>query len=317
VIWRSALSLASRGRLSVLIFHRVLPERDPLFPNEPTARDFDALLRHIKSRFNVLPLAQATTRLYDGTLPTRALSITFDDGYADNVEIAAPILRAHGLTATIFIATGYLDGGVMWNDVVIEAFRACKRSEFDLEALGLGKHRIGSLTERRAAIERVLHSIKYLSSQQREQRADEIIAIAGVPAPRELMMSRDSVRSLAADGMHIGAHTVRHPILARMSPQDAWMEIVESKRELERVLGGPVHLFAYPNGKPGDDYGAEHVRMVHEAGFRAAFSTAWGAASRASDVLQLPRFMPWTREPLKFDLLMLRNLRQRFEQKAA
>ena len=78
-----------------------------------------------------------------------------------------------------------------------------------------------------------------------------------------------------------------------------------------------MHLFAYPNGKPGDDYGAEHVRMVHEARFRAAFSTAWGAASRASDVLQLPRFMPWTREPLKFDLLMLRNLRQRFEQKAA
>ena len=317
MIWRSALSVASRGRLSVLIFHRVLRERDPLFPSVPIASDFDALLRHIKSRFNVLPLGEAVTRLYGETLPPRALSITFDDGYADNVDVAAPLLRAHGLTATIFIATGYLDGGVMFNDVVIEAFRACKRAEIDLQRLGLGRHSIGSTAERRAAIDRVLDAVKYLPQPLRERTADEIAAIAEVARPTGLMMSSDGVRALAADRIEIGAHTVNHPILAKMAPRDAWSEIVESKGALEALLGKPVELFAYPNGKPGDDYGAEHVRMVREAGFRAAVSTAWGAASRSSDALQLPRFMPWTREPLKFDLLMLRNLRQRFEQKAA
>jgi hypothetical protein len=57
--------------------------------------------------------------------------------------------------------------------------------------------------------------------------------------------------------------------------------------------------------------------MVRDAGFAAAVTTAWGAASGLSDVLQLPRFTPWTRRPLKFDLLMLRNLRQGFELQAA
>jgi hypothetical protein len=73
------------------------------------------------------------------------------------------------------------------------------------------------------------------------------------------------------------------------------------------MIGKSVTLFAYPNGRPGIDYGPDHVRMVREAGFTAAFSTAWGAADSASDRWQLPRFTPWTRQPRKFDLLMMRN----------
>jgi len=118
-------------------------------------------------------------------------------------------------------------------------------------------------------------------------------------------------------GLDVGAHTVRHPILAELSAEDAWSEIAESKRELEALLQRPVTLFAYPNGKPGSDYRGEHVRMVKEAGYTAAVSTAWGAATRDSDVLQLPRFTPWSRNPLKFDLMMLRNLRAGAEQRAS
>ena len=156
MIWRSALSFASRNRLSILILHRVLPKGDPLFPNEPVATEFDELLRHIKSTYNVLRLSDAIERLQAGSLPRRALSISFDDGYADNLSVAAPILRTHGLPATLFITTGYLDGGSMWNDVVIEAFRGTKRSQMDLTHIGLGIHPLASIDDRRVAIERVL-----------------------------------------------------------------------------------------------------------------------------------------------------------------
>ena len=81
------------------------------------------MLGHLKRRFSVLPLADGVERLYDGTLPASALAVTFDDGYADNLAVAAPLLRKHGVPATLFIATGYVDGGAMWNDIVIEAFR--------------------------------------------------------------------------------------------------------------------------------------------------------------------------------------------------
>ncbi len=129
MIARSMLALASEGRLSILIFHRVLPERDPLFPGEPTAAEFDALLDHLKRRFSVLPLAEGISASMITRFPRPALAMTFDDGYADNLAVAAPLLRKHGIPATLFVATGYLDGGVMWNDVVIAAFRrrrACR-----------------------------------------------------------------------------------------------------------------------------------------------------------------------------------------------
>ena len=317
MIWRSALSLASRDRLSILIFHRVLRKPDPMLPSEPCAEQFELLLRHLKARFTVLPLSEAVRHLYTGTLPASAMAITFDDGYADNLAVAAPILRRHGIPATVFIATGYLDGGCMWNDLVIEVFRSTDRSELDLTVFGLGVHALGSASDRRAAIDRVLSALKYLPREQCNRRAHDILHAAAVAPPAGLMLTPDSVRSLKEWGFEVGAHTVSHPILANTPTDDAWREIRESKRELEQLLGQAVSVFAYPNGKPGQDYIGEHVRMVREAGFAVGVSTASGAASRTSDALQLPRFTPWARQPIKFDLLMLRNLCQGSEQKAA
>ena len=112
-----------RARLSVLIFHRVHAQRDLLFPDEPDAARFAALLDHLKTWCNVLPLTEAVRLLRSDALPARSLCITFDDGYADNRTVALPALRAAGLTATFFVTTGYLDGGRMWNDTVIESVR--------------------------------------------------------------------------------------------------------------------------------------------------------------------------------------------------
>lgn len=307
-MWRTALALAGRGRLPILIFHRVLGEPDAMLPGEPSGKQFDRLLTHIEARFNVLPLAHAARCLFDGTLPARALAITFDDGYANNLAIAAPILKRHGMPATLFIATGYLDGRCMWNDLVIEALRATTRDTLDLTPLALGSHTLATADARRAAIEAVLREVKPRAPDERDRVAREILARAGVSPPKELMLTRASVRALGAWGLDVGAHTVDHPILARTPADAAWREIRESRRELEDIVGAPVTLFAYPNGRPGDDYADEHVAMVRESGFAFAVSTAPGAASRQSDPLQLPRFTPWTRQPLKFDLLMLRNL---------
>ena len=87
----------ARARLNVLIFHRVLPQPDPLFPGEVDAAAFDTMLGWVKSWFNVLPLDEAIARLADGSLPARAAALSFDDGYADNHDVALPLLRRHGL----------------------------------------------------------------------------------------------------------------------------------------------------------------------------------------------------------------------------
>ena len=302
-----------RARLSVLIFHRVLPQQDPLFPDEIHAHTFDALCGWMKRWFNVLPLDQAARQLRDGTLPARAAAISFDDGYADNHDVALPLLRRHGLPCTFFVSTGFIDGGRMWNDTIIESFRRTRVARLALDDLlpGLGDVACNALPERRAAIGRVIGAVKYLDPARRLQLVGDLARRAQVDLPTDLMMTSAQVRALRAAGMQVGAHTVSHPILARLDAEDARREIQEGKRQLESVLGERVPLFAYPNGRPGEDYLPETVALVREAGFDAAFSTAWGVATAQSDPLQLPRFTPWERTPARFALRMLHNMRPR------
>jgi peptidoglycan/xylan/chitin deacetylase (PgdA/CDA1 family) len=311
------MSLTSRGRLSILIFHRVLAVPDPMLPGEPCADEFDALLGHLKRRYEVISLAKAVQQLQMGGLPPRAIAITFDDGYADNLSIAAPLIRKHGLTATVFVVSANLDSNCMWNDRVIEAFRSTTKTELDLAAIGLGKHRLLTLSERRMAVEAVLPELKYLPLAERQARSLDVQKAADVPDPAPMMIPRGELHRLAEYGVDVGAHTFHHPILARMADSEAWNEIADNKRDLEEVLARPITLFAYPNGKPNRDFTSEHVRMVREAGFAAAVTTAFGTSSASSELLELPRFTPWSRRPLYFDLLMLRNMRESANLRAA
>lgn len=297
------------GRLSVLIFHRVLPEPDPLFPDEMHARRFDTLCGWLAAWFNVVPLDQAVVRLQSGTLPARAACLTFDDGYADNHRIALPILQRHDLTATFFIATGFLDGGRMWNDTIIESLRTCSAPVLDLSSLGLGRHDTGSLDERKAAIASLIEQIKYRPVAQRISITEQLARLARVQPPHDLMMTSEEVKALRQAGMQIGAHTVSHPILARMTDGQARQEIQGSKRFLEQLLGERVGLFAYPNGKPGEDYTPQSVDLVRSLGFDAAVSTQWGTSSGGDDLFQIRRFTPWDRTRLRFGARMLANLR--------
>jgi peptidoglycan/xylan/chitin deacetylase (PgdA/CDA1 family) len=114
--------------------------------------------------------------------------------------------------------------------------------------------------------------------------------------------------------MEIGAHTVSHPILAQVSIDAARREIGEGRVQLEHIIGAPVRVFAYPNGKPGRDYRCEHVALVRDLGFDCAVSTAWGAARAGADLYQIPRFTPWDRTNAKFALRLFGNsMRSRYE----
>jgi peptidoglycan/xylan/chitin deacetylase (PgdA/CDA1 family) len=301
----------SNGRLSILIYHRVLAGQDPLFPHEATTDTFDAQMSRLKSVFNVLPLAEAITRLKKGTLPARAACITFDDGYADNVTIALPILQQHGLTATFFIATAYLNGGRMFNDTVIEAIRRTQHDILNLTELGLGQHDTSSHEAKTRAISQILPIVKHLPLGEREAKVTRLCELTECgELPDNLMMTTGQLRSLHAAGMEIGGHTARHPILAKLNEVEVRKEIAEGKEFIEAALGERIRLFAYPNGKPGADYLPEQASIVHEMGFEAALSTHWGAASRDSDIYQLPRFTPWSPKSSRFVPMLLQNLRR-------
>jgi peptidoglycan/xylan/chitin deacetylase (PgdA/CDA1 family) len=284
-------------RLPILIFHRVQPQADALFPGEMHAARFDALVRMLAGAFRIRTLGEAAARLADGTLEPRTLVITFDDGYADNAEVALPILRRHGVAASFFVSTGFLDGGRMWNDTVIEAFRATRVDSADLACVGLGRLPLGDLAQRRSAIGDVLPRVKYLPLAQREEVLAQLLqALGQPPLPAPPMMRSAQVGELARAGMEIGGHTVRHPILTELDESEAEAEIAQGRSRLAELAQREIEVFAYPNGVPGRDYDARHVGIVRKLGFKAAVSTAPGAARCGADLLQLPRFTPWDRD---------------------
>ncbi len=278
--------------LLVLVFHRVLPEPDPLLNEDPDVADFAAQMDVVRATCTVLPLAEAIERLYKRSLPPNAACITFDDGYANNLTYAAPVLVEKGLPATVFVTTGFLEGGRMWNDTVIESVRRA-RGELDLNSIGLGRFQLQDVAARRNASQSLRRKLKYLDPEERGQKTLQIAEIVGRELPEGLMLSASQVKQLVQKGIDVGAHTVSHPILARVDDAMARSEIFASKATLEAVTGTRVELFAYPNGQPQRDYARRHVDMVREAGFTAAVSSAWGACHAGSDRFQLPRMKPW------------------------
>ncbi len=304
---QAAFRLLARNRVSILIFHRVLPTADPIFPEEVDAARFDQMMGWVKSWFNVVSLDTAVNAIKAGKIPPRTAVITFDDGYADNHDVALPILQKHGLPATFFIATGFIDGGRMWNDTIIESIRHCQAPTLDFGGQGLGRHDIATIEQKRAAIEKLIGQIKYLPLAERLERTADLAGICRMPSVDKLMMTSEQVCALRDAGMQIGAHTVSHPILARSSLKTAREEIAASKQRLESMLGQPIRTFAYPNGKPGTDYLPEHAELVKKLGFSAAVSTQANTASSKSNLFELPRFTPWSNNKLRFASQLIRK----------
>jgi peptidoglycan/xylan/chitin deacetylase (PgdA/CDA1 family) len=311
---RAGGNLLSRGgaraSLLVLIYHRVLTAPDPMYPGEPDVASFARHMDLLAQNFVVLPLREGVARLREGRLPARAVCITFDDGYANNFTVALPVLRERGLAATVFVAPAYLGGGCMFNDLVFEACRAAP-DELDLGEMGLGFLRLTGPAERLRAAQHIVDQWKYLPRDERKLRAEQLAARIGFAPPTALMMTEEQVARMPREGVEIGAHTMTHPILARLDARDARDEILRSRQRLEEITGAPVLSFAYPNGKPGRDYARDHVDAVRDAGFELAVSTSWGAATAQSDPFQIPRIAPWDRQPLRYAARMVNAYRER------
>lgn len=111
---------------------------------------------------------------------------------------------------------------------------------------------------------------------------------------------------LHKSGMEIGGHTVTHPILATLTPEQVRQEVQDNKKALEQLLDTKLQYFAYPNGKPNQDYLSEQIAIIKACGYEAAVSTQPRMSSKSDDRWQLPRFTPWDTSPIRFMLRITR-----------
>jgi phosphatidylinositol alpha-1,6-mannosyltransferase len=312
MMMRPMLSLLSpagpSARLSVMLFHKVPTLADPLASNELNLARFEQILDFVGANANVLPLADASAALQRGTLPARAVALTFDDGYAEWIDNVAPALLRRKMPATFFITTGQFEGGVLWHERILAAVRALPARGAQLPA-GLGLYTdLDAPGCRERLVEQLQARLKYAPLSQRLDAMEQLESQACIPLVLPRGFDASSVRTLHAQGFEIGAHTVHHPILNECTARQARAEIGDCKAELEAIIGGAVHSFAYPNGRPGTDFSREHVDMVKAAGYRNAVTTSMGVARAGTDPFQLPRFTPWGLSDERIGFQLARNM---------
>lgn len=287
---------AGEGSYQILLFHRVNDELEPYFTGVPVAT-FRAQARMLARHWNVLPLRELVDLAARGRVPRRGVAITFDDGYRDNYEFAYPVLAELRLPATIFLATGAIETGCpLWHDRVFDAFRRTRAQRLVLGPLNLS---MDSSARKSRALDGLLQHLRAQTPEEREVAVCAALRALGLEENRALgdrMLTWAQVGEMRAGGIDFGAHSVTHPILTRIPLEEALREILDSRHQVEKHVGAPVDLFAYPNGSRSD-FNEVLKALLRDAGFRAAATTIWGSNPVKGDPFELKRVGAWDADP--------------------
>jgi peptidoglycan/xylan/chitin deacetylase (PgdA/CDA1 family) len=282
----------------ILLYHRIARLDRDVHAMAVDPDLFADQLQAIKRRADIVPL--------DALLePARGprVAITFDDGYADNHDVALPALREADAPATVFVTTGGLrPGEELWWDRVEHVVDAIGRGPGRVDVV-LGGQRllVDVRTEagRARAVQALNRRLRELPPDELDAALSSIAAGGDAPCDEHRRMTPEQVQQLAADGtVTIGAHTRRHANLGRLTPAAQRAEIEGSRDDLAAILGRPPTSFAYPFGMRGS-FDRRTERIVRDAGFTVACANVPGAV-RARSRFRLPRHIvgSWTGDEL-------------------
>jgi glycosyltransferase involved in cell wall biosynthesis/peptidoglycan/xylan/chitin deacetylase (PgdA/CDA1 family) len=281
---------------TILIYHRVVElDSDPqLLAVKP--KHFEEQMRYLRENFLIISLQELVKCLSQGNVPQNSVVITFDDGYADNLYNAKPILEKYGVPATVFVASGLVGSTrEFWWDELEKIFLLNISRTKPLEIEFNGQQLVwpmDSAEKVRKTYLQVHWLLKQIPHSFRKNFIDALYPWSG--AEKDV---RDSHRTLTASELQqlalgglieIGAHTVNHVVLARESPERQYEEIVTSKQALENILGMSVNSFSYPFGDH-NDVSDSTPALVQKAGFNCGIANINGNVYPNASLYWLPR----------------------------
>jgi peptidoglycan/xylan/chitin deacetylase (PgdA/CDA1 family) len=282
----------------IFMLHQVSPEPAQEFePNRilKVTPDFlDAVVGWIIDvGFEVIALDAVRERLQCGGARPFAC-FTFDDGYRDNRDYAYPIFKRRNLPLTIYVPTDFADCRAdLWWLTLEEVLRAA--SHITLGINGEGRHfSLASVAEKDTAYHEIYWWLRSIPEDLARAAVAELAADNGIDTRAShdgLLMSWDELRALAKDPLvTIGAHTVSHRALAKLSEAQARQEIEGSVRRIERELGAPRRHLSYPYGC-AQSAGEREFRIAAELGLETAVTTRKGLLhpEHAQSLTALPR----------------------------
>jgi peptidoglycan/xylan/chitin deacetylase (PgdA/CDA1 family) len=297
--WKAA-ALATRwtwsritGGALILGYHRVAtPAHDP-YGICVSPRNFEEQMDVLRTAAVPVALASLWEGLRSRSLPRRSVVVTFDDGYADVVRHAVPVLERRGIPATVFVVSGSLGQRFWWDELaglVLEGPPAARVLTLQRAAA----HLPGGLTESSDlpghALQELWPRFLALDPARRRGLLDAMHAAAGT-APDggvgdEALTAADAARLARAGLVTIGSHTVTHPPLGMRSESEQREELATSRRLLEEVTGDTVREVSYPHGS----IGRGTKRLARDTGYRLACESRQAVAGPATDPFALPRF---------------------------
>jgi peptidoglycan/xylan/chitin deacetylase (PgdA/CDA1 family) len=280
--FRSLLGRAAPwSGILVLNYHRIGSAAGSPFDHGLWSADeaaFDAQVKFLKGACDVVSPDDLPDIL--SRRKGRYVLVTFDDGYRDNYTAAFPILKRHGVPATFFLATGFLDHPRLpWWDEIAWMVRTCPRDRIEVRPW-VAEPVVFDPPERERAVRTLLRTYKSIPSERTPDFLAAVRLATGSgsfdhAAAKDLWMTWDMVREMRAAGMAIGGHTVNHPILGTMPPDRQWEEISTCGERLAAELGEPMNLFSYPVGNRGA-FNDDTRACLRRAGVRYAFSYCGG-----------------------------------------
>lgn len=295
----------ARGKLTVVTFHRVLPEQ--LRQQYPypgicvTPEELRWFCSFFQKYFTIGPLTHLHERWLQGEPTDRPLlAITFDDGQLDNLQYGLPVLDEFGYQATFYIPVAGVDQAtILWHDRMgYCALAARNQGENAMQkTLGLaGKY--GIPTSLSASFEN--HLVEHAKRIPSDKRLELVAAIEEMlksqPPEWGRLMTWDEIRAMHTQGHEIGSHSMTHTLMPQCNDNELHYEMTASRKRLEAELSSEIHSFCYPNG----DFDARSVAAAREAGYRNAVTTRWGKNEHEANPYELRRcdinpFNNWNR----------------------
>jgi peptidoglycan/xylan/chitin deacetylase (PgdA/CDA1 family) len=284
---------------AILMYHSVLPDpaaqADSLGGIIHSEAEFRAQMELLAREFHPLSLDNIVKRFRAGEdLPKRSVVVTFDDGYADNYEVAMPILDRFSIPAVFYATVDCVENKKLpWPSRLRFAFRNTKLTAWS-DPLSKSWN-LSDPPHREQAYLTACDACCQLSGPAQEEFVEHIEQELNVCLPlelRSLMMTYDQLRGLARHGHIVGSHTMTHPNMAQLKPEDAHFELADSKQRLELQLGMPINHFSYPCPALSPHWSEQTVEQSRTIGYQTAVTTDSGLTRRGDRLLCLKRLRP-------------------------
>lgn len=272
-----------RDDLRILAYHRVLESAEPdgfdfdVDLISASAGCFQQQMVFLQKSFHPMRFDEVLDLVDAGrSLPPRAILISFDDGYDDNYRIAFPILKDMGMSAMFFVSTGHVDSGLPFAyDWLVHMICSTPADVFSAPELALEAPLPRDIGSRRELARTVLARLKSLDDASQAALVTRLELKWGIARTEGhndcLPMNWNQLREMRDGGMEIGSHGITHRMLAKLSTEELGHELQGSKATLDRELGIPAQVLAYPVGGP-DAFDTRVIQMARESGYRMACS---------------------------------------------